>query len=60
VLQNAPHGGIATPRLATSAAHKGSSLDKLQVVLGHADITTTRLYVQTSGLEVAVEMAEWF
>jgi len=45
---------------ATSVAHKGISLDKLQVVLGHADITTTRLYVQTSGLEVAVEMAEWF
>ncbi|MEB3283713.1 MAG: hypothetical protein VKN33_00290 [Candidatus Sericytochromatia bacterium] len=36
------------------------SLDKLQVVLGHADITTTRVYVQTSGLEVAVEMADWF
>jgi integrase len=36
------------------------SLGELQVVLGHADITTTRLYVQTSGLEVAVEMAGWF
>lgn len=45
---------------ATSVAHKGISLDKLQVVLGHADITTTRMYVQTSGLEVAVEMADWF
>jgi site-specific recombinase XerD len=45
--------------LSTSLVPKGIPLDKPQVVLGHVDITTVRLYVQASGLEVAVEMAEW-
>jgi hypothetical protein len=55
ILRHTAHQ--ATVGSASSAAHKGISLDKLQVVLGHADIATTRLYVQASGLEVAEEMA---
>lgn len=44
---------------ATTVAHRGIPLDKLQVVLGHADIQTTRLYVQTAPLAVAQEMRAW-
>lgn len=43
----------------THVAHHGVPLDKLQVILGHADITTTRMYVQTSGHAVAQEMRDW-
>lgn len=41
------------------AHHRGVPLDKLQVLLGHSDITTTRLYVQTDGHEAALEMRDW-
>jgi integrase len=45
---------------ATDVVHnRGVPLDKLQVVLGHADIVTTRNYVQTSGNSVALEMRRW-
>lgn len=45
---------------ATDVAHnKGVSLDKLQLMLGHSDIVTTRNYVQTSGSAVALEMRGW-
>jgi site-specific recombinase XerD len=44
---------------ATTVAHKGIPLDKLQVVLGHADIQTTRMYVQTDVHAVAQEMRGW-
>lgn len=46
-------------RFATRAAHLGVPLDKLQVVMGHADIQTTRGYVQTVEHEVAQEMRHW-
>lgn len=44
---------------ATSRAHAGVPLDKLQVILGHADIKTTRDYVQTQTALVATEMRAW-
>lgn len=44
---------------ATRTAHRGVPLDKLQVVLGHADIQTTRGYVQTCDHEVVQEMRHW-
>lgn len=44
---------------ATSTAHRGVPLDKLQVLLGHADIQTTRLYVQTPPIDAAIEMQYW-
>lgn len=44
---------------ATQTAHRGVPLDKLQVVLGHADVTTTRNYIQTCNQDVALEMRDW-
>lgn len=44
---------------ATHRAHDGVPLDKLQVVMGHADIATTRMYVQTREEPVAQEMRSW-
>jgi len=44
---------------ATAVAHRGIPLDKLQTVLGHSDVTTTRMYVQTDSHEVALEMRDW-
>ena len=46
-------------RFATRTAHLGVPLDKLQVVMGHADIQTTRGYVQTCDHEVVQEMRNW-
>jgi len=39
--------------------NRGVSLDKLQIVLGHSDIITTRNYVQTRTDDVALEMRGW-
>lgn len=44
---------------ATRVAHAGVPLDKLQMALGHADIKTTRAYVQTDAVGVATEMRGW-
>lgn len=44
---------------ATHRAHAGVPLDKLQVVMGHVDIKTTRMYVQTRESAVAAEMRSW-
>ncbi|MDF2703550.1 MAG: site-specific recombinase XerD [Rubrobacteraceae bacterium] len=61
----AKHAGIKTTAhalrrtFATTVAHKGIPLDKLQVVLGHSDIATTRAYVQTNAKAVAQEMRAW-
>ena len=46
-------------RFATRTAHLSVPLDKLQVVMGHADITTTRGYVRTCDHEVVQEMRRW-
>lgn len=44
---------------ATMTAHRNVPLDKLQVVLGHADLSTTRSYVITQAPAVALEMRDW-
>lgn len=46
-------------RFATRTAHLGVPLDKLQIVMGHADIQTTRGYVETVDHEVVQEMRTW-
>lgn len=50
---------ICRRSFATHRAHDGVPLDKLQVVMGHADIKTTRMYVQTREDTVASEMKAW-
>lgn len=43
----------------TMVAHKSVPLDKLQVMMGHASVSTTLIYVRTDENETAREMRSW-
>ncbi|HEY9764772.1 MAG TPA: site-specific integrase, partial [Chroococcales cyanobacterium] len=56
-IKASPH--MLRRSFATDTAHKGVPLDKLQVILGHSEINTTRAYIQTINTDVAMEMRDW-